>query len=51
MSEVDSQFVHRGVWTNTDKGPILGRTITANAQTGNFLVALLAVLSTVGQCT
>ncbi|KAH7372353.1 hypothetical protein BKA66DRAFT_423129 [Pyrenochaeta sp. MPI-SDFR-AT-0127] len=34
--------------TNIDDGPVLGRTITTDTRTGNLLVALLAVLSTLG---
>jgi hypothetical protein len=31
-----------------DGGPVLGRTITTDTQTGNLVVAMLAVLSTLG---
>ena len=34
--------------TNRDDGPILGRTITTDTQTVNLIVALLAILSTLG---
>jgi hypothetical protein len=49
MSQVDSQYVKRGIWTNLDEGPIMGRTITTDSSTGFLLVALLAVLSTLGR--
>ncbi|KAF2109963.1 hypothetical protein BDV96DRAFT_604439 [Lophiotrema nucula] len=45
MSEVDAKFVHRGLWTNLEKGPILGKTITTNLSTGTLVIALLAILS------
>lgn len=48
MSEVDSRFVKRGLWTRLDQGPITGRTITADVQAGTIVVALLAVLSSIG---
>lgn len=35
--------------TDFDKGPILGRTITTDTQKGNLVVALLAVVSTLGK--
>ncbi|KAF2270405.1 hypothetical protein CC78DRAFT_132130 [Lojkania enalia] len=46
--ELDTRFVKLGTWTNFDQGPIIGKTITANARTGTLIVALLAVLSTLG---
>jgi hypothetical protein len=45
MSEIDSRFVHRGFWINVEKGPVMGRTITADIQTGTVVVALLAILA------
>jgi hypothetical protein len=35
--------------TNVEKGPVLGKTITTNAQTGNLVVAIVAVISTLGR--
>ncbi|RAR10171.1 hypothetical protein DDE82_001446 [Stemphylium lycopersici] len=46
--EVDPQYVKTGMWVNMDGGPVLGKTITTDTQTGNLVVALLAVLSTLG---
>lgn len=37
--------------TNLAHGPVLGQTITTDTQTGNIIVALLAVLSTLGMQT
>ncbi|KAF2873346.1 hypothetical protein BDV95DRAFT_592730 [Massariosphaeria phaeospora] len=45
MSELDSRFVKRGVWVDVEKGPVMGKTITANTQTGAFAIALLAIFS------
>ncbi|KAF2018268.1 hypothetical protein BU24DRAFT_390046 [Aaosphaeria arxii CBS 175.79] len=45
MSELDSQYVKRGAWTNLAEGPVMGRTITTDTRTGTVVVALLAVLS------
>jgi hypothetical protein len=49
MTEIDRQYVKRGLWTNYDKGPVIGQTITTDTRTGSFVVALLAVLSTLGE--
>ena len=46
MSEVPTQYVKRGLWVNVDRGPIMGRTITTDVQTGTVVVALLAILVT-----
>ena len=48
MSEVDARFVKRGLWTQSDEGPIAGKTITANVRAGTIVVALLAVLASMG---
>lgn len=48
MSEVNSEFVRRGFWVNVDQGPIMGQTITTDTRTGVIVVALLAVLSSLG---
>lgn len=34
--------------TNLDEGPIMGKTITTDTQTGNLVVAIVAVVSTLG---
>ncbi|KAF2012695.1 hypothetical protein BU24DRAFT_465061 [Aaosphaeria arxii CBS 175.79] len=47
MSELDDRFVHKGFWINWSQGPVMGRTITTDAQTGNTVVAILTVLVTV----
>ncbi|KAF2877339.1 hypothetical protein BDV95DRAFT_143204 [Massariosphaeria phaeospora] len=48
MSELDSRFVKRGMWTDWAKGAVMGKTITTDTRTGTFLVALLAVTSSIG---
>ncbi|KAF1846848.1 uncharacterized protein K460DRAFT_132067 [Cucurbitaria berberidis CBS 394.84] len=48
MSELPAQAVHRGLWTNLERGPVMGSTITTDTQTGNLIVALLAILTTLG---
>jgi hypothetical protein len=48
MSEVDARFVKRGLWTRLDEGSITGKTITADVQAGTIVVALLAVLASMG---
>jgi len=48
MSELDSQYVKRGFWVNEAQGPVMGRTITTDIRTGTIIVALLAVLSSLG---
>lgn len=45
MSELESRFVKRGLWTDLDRGYVMGKTITADTQTGAFVIALLAILS------
>jgi hypothetical protein len=49
MSEVDAQFVKRGLWTNLDQGNIMGKTITTDSSTGAIIIALMAILSTMGR--
>ena len=48
MSEVDGQFVKRGLWTNLEQGNVMGKTITTDSTTGIIIIAMLAVMSTVG---
>lgn len=48
MSEVEARFVKRGLWTKLDDGPIVGMTITADVRAGTIVVALLAVLASMG---
>jgi hypothetical protein len=49
MSEVDARFIKRGLWTNLDQGNIMGKTITTDSTTGAIVIALTAVLSTMGR--
>ena len=35
--------------TNIEQGPVLGKTITTDTRTGNLIVAILAVVSTIGK--
>jgi hypothetical protein len=49
MPEVDSHFVKQGLWTNLDQGEIMGKTITTETRTGIIIIAILAVISTVGK--
>ncbi|KAF2829434.1 hypothetical protein CC86DRAFT_454045 [Ophiobolus disseminans] len=48
MSELDDRYVYHGVWTNQKDGPIMGQTITTDVRTSIIIVALLAVMSTIG---
>ncbi|OAL45319.1 hypothetical protein IQ07DRAFT_662175 [Pyrenochaeta sp. DS3sAY3a] len=48
MSQLPAALVHKGFWTNVDKGPVMGRTFTTDTQTGNICIALLAILTTLG---
>jgi hypothetical protein len=45
MSEVEARYVKRGFWINLERGPIMGRTLTVNIETGTIIIALLAILS------
>jgi len=49
MSEIESRFVKRGLWTNLDQGPVMGRVITIDTKTGTIITAMLAVLATLGK--
>jgi hypothetical protein len=49
MSEVDSRFVKQGLWTNLEQGEVMGKTITTKTQTGIIIIAILAVIATVGK--
>ena len=48
MSGIDSLFVKRGYWVNLSAGSVMGQTITTDARTGAFVVALLAVVTNLG---
>ncbi|CAI6232189.1 unnamed protein product [Periconia digitata] len=48
MSQLSAQFVKKGFWIDNTRGPVMGRTITTDTQTGNIVVALMAVLATLG---
>lgn len=48
MSELEARFVKRGMWVNHSKGALLGRVITTDIQSGTLVIALLAVLSAIG---
>ncbi|KAF2265707.1 hypothetical protein CC78DRAFT_598290 [Lojkania enalia] len=48
MSELESQFVKRGLWTNRDEGPVMGKTITTDSRSGAIIIVLLAILSSLG---
>jgi hypothetical protein len=46
--DLDLKYVYRGVWVDLDRGQIMGKTITTDTGTGTLLVALLALLVTLG---
>ncbi|PSN62993.1 hypothetical protein BS50DRAFT_591218 [Corynespora cassiicola Philippines] len=46
--EVETRFIKHGQWTDLDRGPVMGKTITTSTSTGNLVIAILAVLSTLG---
>ena len=48
MSELDSRFVKRGYWVNLEQGSIMGKTITTDTRTGTVIIALLAVITSIG---
>ncbi|KAF2015277.1 hypothetical protein BU24DRAFT_450022 [Aaosphaeria arxii CBS 175.79] len=48
MSELEPRYVKTGLWTNVGRGPVMGRTITVDTQTGAIIVAVLAISSTLG---
>jgi len=51
MSELDGRFVKLGAWTNLEQGKVMGRTITTDGKTGALVIAILAVMSTIGMRT
>jgi hypothetical protein len=44
MAEVEARFVKRGFWLNHEAGPVMGRTLTTDSETGTAIVATLAIL-------
>ena len=44
MAEVEARFVRRGFWLNHEGGPVMGRTLTTDIETGTVIVATLAIL-------
>jgi hypothetical protein len=51
MSELNARYVKQGLWVNEAQGQIMGRTITTTTQTGTIVVAILAVLASLGRFT
>jgi hypothetical protein len=49
MSQIDSGLIKKGLWTDQERGHVLGLTITTDTNTSTFLIALLAVLTTLGK--
>lgn len=48
MSELENRFVKKGLWVNQNYGAIKGTVITTDTKTGTLVIALLAILSTIG---
>jgi hypothetical protein len=48
MAEIGDRYVKRGYWVNIEGGSVMGGTITTDVQTGTVIVALLALLSSLG---
>lgn len=48
MAEIDPRFVKHGLWTNLEKGPVMGQTITTDIRTATIVVAMLTLLCTFG---
>jgi hypothetical protein len=48
MAELQAEFVKRGYWVNEDHGSVMGQTITTDSQTGAIIIALLALLTSLG---
>ena len=48
MSRILPKYVKRGMWVDQEHGPVMGRIITTDSQTGNIVVALLAVTTAFG---
>jgi hypothetical protein len=46
--ELDAQFVKLGYWGNLSQGRVMGQTFTTDSKTGAVLIALLAVISSLG---
>ena len=51
MAEVDRRFIKLGFWTNLEQGQVMGSTITTTARTGAIIVAVMAIMSTLGRVT
>ena len=49
MAELDPRYVKLGLWTDWEQGAIMGKTITTTTRTGNAVIALLAIVSTLGE--
>ena len=48
MSEAQNQFVKKGFWINWSQGSVMGCTLTVESATGNIVVALLALCTSIG---
>lgn len=48
MSELESEYVKRGLWVNWSQGAVLGHTWTIDASFANVVVALLAICTSIG---
>ncbi|KAJ4290347.1 hypothetical protein N0V90_010563 [Kalmusia sp. IMI 367209] len=48
MSEVEAQFVKKGLWVNWSQGAVMGHTLTIDSSVANVVVALLAICTSIG---
>lgn len=48
MSEVEPRYIKYGYWVNHAHGPVMGQTITTDTNSGTIIIALLAILSSLG---
>ncbi|KAF2004403.1 hypothetical protein P154DRAFT_560573 [Amniculicola lignicola CBS 123094] len=48
MSDLNDKHVYQGLWVNEARGSVMGRTITTDTRRGAIVIAILAVLSTLG---
>lgn len=49
MTEVDSRYVKRGLWVDLDQGPVMGKTITTDTKSGTIVVAIVALMASIGE--
>ena len=48
MSELENEYVKKGLWINWSQGAVMGHTLTIDSALANVVVAILAICTSIG---